>query len=452
MSVQHSLLRTPKRARTSMTRRTFMGATLGAAAIPLLQACGGSSPADGNVTIEMWVWETEAQWKQVAEKAGLAEKFPNVTFKWTALPYDQLHQKALTALGAGLPQGLPSIIRTGMPYYRTFANTGSIVDLTDQVRSYQSDIFPAVWDGALIDEKIYQVPDDTGVMLLGYRKDLMEQAGLPVEPDQVAEAIMNYDDLITVGNTLQEKVGAGLFNELPGAVFNNLILQDSTGYFDKDGNVIFDSDYHIEVATISKKIWDSGLTTHYEQAPQQWQAYKDGKLALLFYPNWQDFVVQDNAPDLKGKWAVTRLPMVQEGGRRATAADGVCLTIPSSIPDEQKQVAIEVAKFLKLTEAATVAHMETFSGAFVSYIPGINAMSETLSPILDNQKTYELFQSASIDEDILPWYRTSIFFSNATEAVENALFKILNQNAPIPATLKEAADSIRSLQDSRGTK
>ena len=78
----------------------------------------------------MWMWETEARWKQLQSASGLEEQFPDVEFKWTALGIDDLHQKALTALAAGLPQGLPSIIRTSMNFYRSFANTGALLDLT----------------------------------------------------------------------------------------------------------------------------------------------------------------------------------------------------------------------------------------------------------------------------------------------------------------------------------
>ena len=46
------------------------------------------------------------------------------------------------------------------------------------------------------------------------------------------------------------------------------------------------------------------MTSAFEQGPQTWQAYKDGKLAVMFYPNWQDFVIIDNAPETKGKWRV----------------------------------------------------------------------------------------------------------------------------------------------------
>jgi hypothetical protein len=120
------------------------------------------------------------------------------------------------------------------------------------------------------------------------------------------------------------------------------------------------------------------------------------------------------------------------------------------LSDEQKQLATEVALYMKLTEQATVAHMKTFSGAFVSYVPGLEAMAEEPSPILDNQFVYQMYLDAAREEDILPWYRTSVFFPDASQAVSDAMFRILNEGAPIEDTLKTAADSIRSLQQNRG--
>jgi ABC-type glycerol-3-phosphate transport system substrate-binding protein len=183
-----------------------------------------------------------------------------------------------------------------------------------------------------------------------------------------------------------------------------------------------------------------------------WEAYNNDQLVTTFYPNWQDFLILDFAPETKGKWRVTRLPAVQSGGKRAHADDGVCLTIPSALPDDEKELAIEVALYMKLTEKATVAHMETFNGAFVSYVPGLEAVSDKPSQVLDEQFVYRLFLDAAREEEILPWYRTSVFFPDAAEAVSDAMFEILKRNAPIEQRLKEAADSIRRLQERKGTK
>jgi ABC-type glycerol-3-phosphate transport system substrate-binding protein len=414
---------------------------------------GGSSVTDEG-TIEMWMWETQPRWLQVEATSGLNEQFPNVTFKWTALPYGDLHQKALTSMAAGMAEGVPSIIRTGANYYRPFVNAGALMEVTDEVMPYKDDIMPFAWQTAFVDGKSYQLMDDTGVCLLGYRWDIFEKAGLPSEPEAVAELLKTYDDLLTVGQEIKKATGALLFNMTPGAgVFNQLMLQDSTGYFDENGEVIFDSDYHVGAAEFTKKLWDSELVSNYEQGPQYWQAVKDGKAAVMFYPNWQDFVVIDQAPETKGLWRATKLPAMTTGGRRATTANGCQLCIPSIKPIEEQQLALKVGLYMKFTTQATVAHMKTFSGAYVSYIPGLEAMRYEPSPVLDGQFVYSLYLDTARDENVLPWYRsTTGFYTNAEEAVGNALFRVLKEGIPAQDALAEAADLIRDLQQSKGQK
>ena len=397
------------------------------------------------------MWETVEQWKELEKRSGLNEKFPDVTFKWTALESGQLHQKALTSLGAGLAAGLPSIIRISMNYYRALVHTDGLTDFTDAVEPSKSDVLANVYDGLVVEDKLFAAPDDTGVMMFGYRRDLFEKAGLPTEPDEVEAELRTYDDLLSAGRKLA-KVDAKLFNET-GSTFSTLILQDTTGYFDADGNVIFDSPAHVECAELAKKIWDSGLTTHYESnSPQMWTAYKQGKLATMFYPNWQDFIILGNAPATKDKWNAVKMPAVKAGGRRASSADGCAMIVPNVLDQQDKDLAVEVVKFLKLTQKAQVAHMNVFSGAFCSYRPALEAMSDVTSPVLHDQQTYQLFLDSSEDEEILPWYRTSSFFNDADKAVQDAMFRICKQDAPIEATLKAAADSIRSRQDQKGQK
>lgn len=436
---------------TGISRRSLLGGILAAGTAPALAGCGGSS-GNGKRVVEMWVWETEQQWKQVAATSGLHQHFPDVEFRFTALPQDQLHQKALVALGAGLASGLPSIIRLAMPYYRAFVNTGGLYDTTAIVTPHKNQVLSGVYDGALVGDRLFQIPDDTGVQLFGYRKDIFQRAGLPTRPDEVAAELSTYDKLIDAGKSLKRK-GIKLFNEVAGDTFNTIILQDSTGFFDKDGNVIYDSDYHVGAAELSKRIWKSGLTTRFEDSsPQVWQAYKSGQLATMFYPNWQDFTILDDAPNTKRKWLVTKLPAVRPGGRRASTADGCAQAVPDSLPDEQKRLAAQVSAYLRLTTRATVAHMKVFSGAFVSYEPGLEAMTNVPSPVLDGQDTYRVFLDLARSENILPWYRTSIFFNDAQTSVTDALYKILVENAPVRKTLRNSANFIRRLQDTKGRK
>lgn len=439
-----------------ISRRAMLAGVGALGAGLALDACSGGNSqqgtASGPQTVEMWIWETVKQWDQVFTKSGLHQKFPNVTMKVTAMTTDQIQQKALTALGAGVASGLPSIIRISMDMYRSLVQTNALTDFTDIVTKHKSEILPDVYDGLMVNGKAFAAPDDTGVMLFGYREDIFKKAGLPTKPDEVESQIKTYDDLLATGSKLAA-VGAKLFNDNAGGMFANLILQDTTGYFDKDGNVIFDSAQHITCAEVAKKFYDSGhLTSFEDNSPQMWGAYKSDKLATMFYPNWQDFIVLQNAPETKGKWGVFKLPSVVPGGKRASSADGCALIVPSVLDDSQRKLAMNIVEFLKLNKKAQVAHMTVFDGAFCSYEPALEAMAKVKSPVLNNQYTYQLDLDAAKQEQILPNYRTSIFMSNAQQAATDALFKICKNNAPIPATLKQAADSIRKMQDQRGAK
>lgn len=463
-------------SRNRLSRRRFLGYMAAASAGGALAACQPqasptAAPAasgeveetaptaqpessGGKATIEMWMWETEERWLRLEQASGLNEEFPDVEFKWTALPSGDLHQKALTSMAAGLAEGLPSIVRTSAAYYRPFANSGGIMDVTEYVAPYEKDVLDYYWAESIIDGRSYQFPDDTGVMMFGYRWDIFEAAGLPSEPDEVFNLLATYDDLIEVGQTIKDATGALMFNMTPGAgTFTNIGLQDTTGFFDGEGNVIFDSDKHVHVAEVVKTLFNSGLVSRYDQGPQIVQAYKDDQLAFDFYPNWEDFTILDAFPETVGKWRVTRLPATMPGGKRGTVQNGCLLVIPAAKPAEERDLAARVATYMKFTERAAVAHMKEFSGAFVSYVPGLEAMHDYPSPVLDGQSVYTEFLKTAQEEEILPWYRSStVFFNEAYSAAGEAMFKILDQGAAIADSLTEAADTIRAMQDEKGIK
>src|SRR5690606_35311510 len=245
----------------SLSRREFLKgmAAAGAASVTAASTVGTALASKPNRSItpvlmrqekrvvEMWMWETEEQWKQVEAASGLNEQFPDVEFRWTSLPYADLHQKAVASLAAGIPEGLPSLFRTHNPFYRPLVNTGSILDVTEQLAPYESDVLGSVWQEGTIDGRHDHVPDDTSVLLMGYRTDIFEAAGLPTDPAEVAELLATYDDYITVGQTIKDATGASITNMTAGStMFTNFIGQNTTGLFNEEGNVIFDSEAHVE--------------------------------------------------------------------------------------------------------------------------------------------------------------------------------------------------------------
>lgn len=441
---------------SDVSRRDFLktggAAVLGAAAlaapIDIIDTLAAAPPT----TLNMWIWETVPHWEKVAKLAGLQQRFPNVKVQFTALDFNSLHQKLLTALTAGIGTGLPDIARTHPSYYLPIVKTGAVLETTKQIVPYHKDIVASRYDGMLVDGKIYGVPDDFGCYLMGYRVDLFRKAGLPTDPEKVAALWPTWADFIKIGRRLESKLGVKLINMNASAPYYDVIQnQGSTGQFDAHGNVIFDSAYHIRAAEIWKTLYKSGLVTNYaDGSPQYWSAHKQGKIATAIYPNWQDFVVLDFAPSLKGKWRVARLPAPSAGVPRIAATDGVQLVIPTAIPAERQKLALAVATYLRLTTKATVAHMTSFPGAFVSYLPGLDAMRSHLSPVLDDQSAYAYYPRMIREEHMKSLLYSSTHVAKAGDLQQTALFNILTKNASIAPSLKQAADQVRALQKSTG--
>jgi len=441
-------------------RRTFLAGSAASGAA-LLGACSGSGPsssATGSTgakaqTVEMWIWETVDQWNKVVQLADLSKALPGVTIKFSSIPNAQLTQKALTQLSSGVKAGLPDIIRINTNAYRQMVRTQGLYDFTDVITPHKADIVPAVYEGLPIDGKIYAMPDDTGVMLYGYRDDLFKKAGLPYKQDDVQKAFPTWDALLTEAGPKLHSLGIALLNNNPDYIFTNMILQDTTGLFDENADVIFDDAAHVQCAEIVKKYWDSGYCSTFENySPQLYGAYKDDKLASMFYPLWLDFTMLDNVPENKGKWTIAQLPGVSSTGRRASTQDGCLLLVPAALDEDRRNTAVEVTKFLNLNAASGQAHMKVFAGAMTSYLPALDKMTDVKSPYLDDQYTYKIGLAEAKSQNILPNYRNSVFYTDAFSAAGNAMIAICQKNAPIQATLKTAADSIRKMQDSQNVK
>lgn len=445
-----------------LSRRQFLGGAAGLSAAAVLAACGSNNTAtssNGTQDLSMWVWEEVSQWKQVIKRGGLHKAFPKVDLTFTSLNSTTLAQKAISALASGVQSGLPSIVRIGMGTYRAMVNTKGLEETTSILTPRRGDILPTTWQSLNVGGKTYALPDDTGYSLFGYRRDLFDKAGIGSTPDEVGQAVSTYDDLITVGKKLKAKTGALLLLATYGAEglgstspYTTMVQQGSTGFFDLDGNVIADSAYHQQCAEEYLRIYKAGLTVNITGVPQQWAAYKDGHIAALPYPNWQDFEFVAYTPSLAYKWQVTSLPKLTADSKGLATADGCAIVVPNGQGKSSLDLALKVGTFMKLNKTASEAHMRVFSGAFESNVPALEAMRGTKSPMLYDQKVYDIWLAAVKKENPYPISYASIFGSQMGTAVSNAIYNILEHGAPIAKTLKGAADSVRKLQDTKGQK
>jgi raffinose/stachyose/melibiose transport system substrate-binding protein len=169
----------------ALSRRGFLAASAAAGlGMTALSGCGGDSDggSSGTTTIEWWNISTTQPTKNVW--AGLAKKFeaenPKVKVKIVQLENDAYKSKmtALTASGK-----LPDIFHTwGGGVLQQQVDAGLVEDLTDRTKPWADGLLPVAKQPYLIDEKVYGIPFDIGMIGFWYNKALFEQAGVGAPP------------------------------------------------------------------------------------------------------------------------------------------------------------------------------------------------------------------------------------------------------------------------------
>ncbi|MEV6051775.1 extracellular solute-binding protein [Streptomyces sp. NPDC052107] len=170
----------------ALSRRGFLAASVAAGlGVTALSGCGGDSDggsSSGTTTIEWWNISTTEPTKTVW--AGLAKKFeaqnPKVKVKIVQLENDAYKSKmtALTASGK-----LPDIFHTwGGGVLKQQVDAGMVEDLTDRTKPWADGLLSVAKQPYLLDDKLYGIPFDIGMIGFWYDKALFKRAGISAPP------------------------------------------------------------------------------------------------------------------------------------------------------------------------------------------------------------------------------------------------------------------------------
>lgn len=170
----------------ALSRRGFLAASVAAGlGVTALSGCGGDSDggsSSGTTTVEWWNISTTQPTKTVW--AGLAKKFeaqnPKVKIKIVQLENDAYKSKmtALTASGK-----LPDVFHTwGGGVLKQQVEAGLVEDLTDRTKSWADGLLAVSKQPYLLDDKLYGIPFDIGMIGFWYNKALFKKAGISAPP------------------------------------------------------------------------------------------------------------------------------------------------------------------------------------------------------------------------------------------------------------------------------
>ncbi|MDC0770627.1 extracellular solute-binding protein [Streptomyces sp. HD] len=309
-----------------LSRRGFLAASAAAGVgMTALSGCGGDSDggsSDGTTTIEWWNISTTEPAKSVW--AALAKKFeaqnPKVKIKIVQLENDAYKSKmtALTASGK-----LPDIFHTwGGGVLKQQVDAGLVEDLTDRTKDFADGLLPVAREPYLLDDKVYGIPFDIGMIGFWYNKALFKDAGVSEPPTTWSGFLDAVRKLKAKGITPLALAGK---EKWPGMYYWAYLSMRTAGasalqkaYDDKDftGDAFVQAGQHLQELVDLQPFQKGFLGAAYSSPTGQAATVGNGKAAMELMGQWAPVVQADSGKGLGDDLGFFPFPAV-DGGKGA---------------------------------------------------------------------------------------------------------------------------------------
>lgn len=330
---------------------------------------GGSSSADGPVQLTFWTWapgmeETVAEWNAANPDIQVTVNKQDGG--------DPAITKLLTAIKAG--SGAPDLMQTEYQKIPTLVAADALADLSDVLPADLSDRYAdGTWESVTLgSDAVYGVPQDSGPMQFYYRADIFEQLGL-----EVPTTWDEYADVAEQLHAADPGKYLGTFSANDAGWFTGLAQQAGASWWGIDGDswsVDIDSEPTQKVAEYWGGLVEQGVIDNKPMYTPEWNAaLNDGSQVGWLSAIWAPGVLEGNAPDTAGKWAMAPMPQ-WEAGDDATGNWGGSATSVTS-QSEHPEEAAEFIAWMNGSQEGVNALVEYGS----LYPADLNAQAEALA-------------------------------------------------------------------------
>jgi multiple sugar transport system substrate-binding protein len=291
---------------TKMSKKFAVTALIGSLLVGSLAGCSSdsaSSDKNGKTTINVWAMGEEA--KSLPKFAEEFEKEnPKIDVKVQAIPWDQAHDKLLTAVAA--KKG-PDVVQMGTTWIPEFASANALLDLKPYIKEYpeldENNFYPGSVETTKYEDKVVGVPWYIDTRVLYYRTDLLKEVGYNEPPK-------TWDELRDAAKKLAErgdnKYGITIDTNEQTLAFM-FARQNGSKLLDEQNKPLFNQKEFVEAVEYLNSFFKDG------SAPKDLgmdiiQAFNSGVVPMFISGPWMVKLINDQAPDLKGKWATAVLP------------------------------------------------------------------------------------------------------------------------------------------------
>ncbi len=375
---------------------------------------------------------------------------PDVCLRSEGIPWDLFFQKYPTAVAAGTP---PDIVIFHAAEVNQMTSEGlmrPMDDIFDDGTLPRDEFNEVLMDQITIDGQTMAVPFDNHGWLLYYNEMLLEQAGLPTDPESLPK---NGAEAIEWGLKLTTDVN-GLHPDEEGFDPNNVDIwafyptwtrySYPTTMWQFGGGVISDDgktatlDSPETIAAI--QFWHDMMYKYHICAP--WEAYStwsgdiyvNDRLVFMWEGTWLGGFFRDN-PDLAAHTGIAWINSLAPDGNQAVKFDSHIFSIPTGVDDDGVEKAKKLMVYLLekgsyWTNAGQVpALLSVQQSSEVQAVDGVRIAAEQFNAVGRTDMAHKAFV------ELQTAYET---------ALGNAF---ANPDAPVDQALKDGAVAVQAILD-----
>ncbi|MGG1634522.1 ABC transporter substrate-binding protein [Paenibacillus sp. FSL A5-0031] len=275
--------------------------------IGALTACGSNNSNEGaandKVTINVWGMGEEAK-----SLPKIAEQFmvenPNIKVNVQALPWDTAHDKLLTAVAS--KKG-PDVLQMGTTWIPEFASAKALMDITPYVTEYpelaEANFYPGSVSTTKYEDATVGVPWYIDTRVLYYRTDLLKEVGYDKAPQ-------TWDELKDAATKLKargkNKYGISLDVKEQSLLF--MFARQNGSKLIENNKPQFNQPEFVEAVEYLDSFFKDG-SAPIDLGMDIIPAFKGEGISPMFISGpWMIKLINDQAPELAGKWATAVLP------------------------------------------------------------------------------------------------------------------------------------------------
>ncbi len=407
-------------------------------------------PADTTAHLVIWCWSpNDVDLDYALTTTGFNDKYPNITWEFVIYGTGDVYVNLPLAITAG--EGAPDICLIENSHTAGIIDLGGILDITDKISPYLSDLTPYKLADLEVDGKYYGVPWDGAPVGMYYRRDAFEAAGLASDPDSVADMVSTWDKYYDTAKTIKDATGRFMqpcnSANNNGRLFEMLLWQQGLGYLDANGNVAINSPEAVATLEFMGKMVSEGLYSDQVDWSDDWYgafSSPDDSVASCIEASWMGGLFKAwIAPDTGGLWGAVPMPAWTEGGVRASADGGSSLVITEQCQNPDAAWAWIQQAILTVEGNVAVYNTPDAGGYTPSMISALSSDTfDVPDPFFDDQAVGRLF--ANVNEEVPVAYVYSKDYNEMNSLTAPEIAKYLTGAETAQEALDNAASAIKA--------